>query len=116
MDDSRPSYDLKAPGAAGQALRLPGQRSFPPLDERLVEPEVTRDEIIGGRRAVAFPAEAPHAEQRGELQHGPRAHGAPGYVAAGDLLTRPDLKSDFASDVCVRRAGVDPQTDTRYLE
>jgi len=33
-----------------------------------------------------------------------------------DLLTRFDQKSDFASDVCVRREGVDPQTGKRHLE
>jgi hypothetical protein len=116
MGEDRPAYSLKAPGATARSLHLPGRDSFPPLDERLVEPEVTRDEIIGGRRAVAFPAESPHADQHGELQYVLRAHVAPGYIAAVDLLTRHDFMSDFASDVCVRRAGVDPQTDTRYLE
>jgi hypothetical protein len=33
-----------------------------------------------------------------------------------DLLTRFDLKSDFASNVCVRRESVDPQTGKRHLE
>jgi hypothetical protein len=89
---------------------------FPPVDEHLVEPEVTRDEIIGGRRVVAFPAEAPHADQHGRLNYVLWAHVAPGYVAALGLLTRFDQDSDFASDVCVRRAGVDPQTGTRHLE
>src|SRR4051812_5791257 len=116
MSEDRPAYSLKAPGASARSLQLPGRDSVPPLDEHLVEPEVTRDEIIGGRRVIAFPAEPPHADQHGELQYVLRAHVAPGYVAAVDLLTRLDLKSDFASDVCVRRAGVDPQTGTRYLE
>jgi hypothetical protein len=89
---------------------------FPPVDEYLVEPEVTRDEVIGGRWVVALPAEAPHADQHGELNYVLRAHVAPGYVAALSLLTRFDQDSDFASDVCMRRAGVDPQTGTRYLE
>jgi hypothetical protein len=89
---------------------------FPPVDEHLVEPEVTRDEIIGGRRVVAFPADAPHADQHGELNYVLSAHVAPGYVAALGLLTRFDQDSDFASDVCVRREGVDPQTGKRHLE
>src|SRR3954465_5513598 len=89
---------------------------FPPVDEHLVEPEVTRDEIIGGRRVVAFPADAPHADQHGELNYVLSAHVAPGYVAALGLLTRFDQDSDFASDVCGRRAGVDPQTGKRHLE
>jgi putative restriction endonuclease len=116
MDEEHPAYILKAPGASGRPLRLPGRGPFPPVDEHLVEPEVTRDEIIGGRRVVAFPAEAAHADQHGELHYVLRAHVAPGYVAAVDLLTRLDLKSDFASDVCVRKAGLDPQTGRRHLE
>jgi hypothetical protein len=115
MDDGRPVY-LKAPGASGPSVHLPGRGPFPPVDEHLVEPEVTRDEIIEGRRVVAMPALEPHADQHGELHFVLRAHVAPGYLAAVDLLTRFALKSDFASDVCVRRAGVDPQTGTRYLE
>jgi putative restriction endonuclease len=116
MDEKRPAYSLRAPGASGRSLHLPGRGPFPPVDEHLVEPEVTRDEIIGGRRVVAFPAEAPHADQHGQLNYVLRAHVAPGYVAAVDLLTRVDQKSDFASDVCVRREGVDPQTGKRHLE
>ena len=116
MDEDRPGYNLKAPGASDHSVHLPGQGSLPPIDEHLVEPEVTRDEIIEGRRVVAMPALAPHADQHGELHFVLRAHVAPGYLAAVDLLTRFTQKSDFASDVCVRRAGVDPQTGTRYLE
>lgn len=89
---------------------------LPPVDDHLVEPEVTRDEIIGGRRVVAYPAEAPHADQHGRLNYVVRAHVASDYVASLGLLTRFDQDSDFASDVCVRRAGVDPRTGTRYLE
>ena len=64
MDDRRPTYDFKAPGASGPSQRLPGRSSFPPVDEHLVEPEVTRDEIIGGRRVVALPAKEPHATRQ----------------------------------------------------
>ena len=116
MDEHRPVYSLKAPGRSGHSLHLPGRGSFPPVDEHLVEPEVTRDEIIGGRRIVATPALEPHADQHGELQYVLRAHVAPGYLASVDLLTRFDVKSDFASDACVRKAGTDPQTSARYLE
>src|SRR3954452_24271671 len=116
MSEERPGYSLKAPGASGRSLHLPGRGPFPPVDEHLVEPEVTRDEIIGGRRVVAFPADAPHADQHDRLQYVLHAHIAPGYVASVDLLTRFDQKSDFASDACVRREGVDPQTGKRHLE
>jgi hypothetical protein len=86
------------------------------VDDHLVEPEVTRDEMIGGVRVVASPAQPPHAEQHTELDYVLRAHVAPGYRAATDLLTRHDEESDFASDTCVRKEGTDPDTGGRYLE
>jgi hypothetical protein len=113
----RRAYSLKAPGRSGSgaSLRLPG-RDFPRVDDRLVVPEVTRDEIISGRRVVAHPAQAPHADQHGELHYVLRAHIAPGYLASIDLLTRHSEDSDFASDSCVYKKGIDPATGTRYLE
>jgi hypothetical protein len=116
MGDPRSGYDLKAPGAGGQSLRLPGQRSFPPVDEHLVEPEVTRDEIIGGRRVTAMPAKEPHATRQFQLDYVLKPHIAPGYIGAADLITRVDVDSDFASDACVYKDETDPQTGTRYLE
>lgn len=116
MGGSRHPYDLKAPGASGQPISLPGRRSFPPLDEHLVEPEATRDEIIGGRRVVAQPAQEPHATRQFTLDYVLAPHIAPGYTGATDLLTRVDWDSDFASDACVYRSGADPQTGTRHLE
>jgi len=116
MDEHRPAYRLKAPGSpgSGNPLRLPGR--FPEIDDHLVEPEVTRDEIIGGRRVVAAPAMEPHATQHTELDYVLRAHVSPGYRAAADLLTRHDEESDFATDVCVLRKGTNPETGGRYLE
>jgi hypothetical protein len=116
MGDHRPNYELKAPGASGQALHLPCERSFPPVDEHLVDPEMTRDEIIGGRRVVAMPAHPPHATRQFKLDYVLAPHVAPGYVGAADLLTRVDVDSDFASDACVYKDGIDPQTGSRYLE
>lgn len=91
-------------------------RGFPGIDDRLVEPEVTRDEIIGGLRVVASPALEPHATQHTELDYVLRAHVSPGYRAAADLLTRHDEESDFATDVCVFKKGTDPATGGRNLE
>jgi hypothetical protein len=118
MDENRRGYNLKAPGpsGAGSSMRLPGRGSFPRVDDHLVEAEVTRDEIIGGHRIVASPAQPPHADQHNELDFVLRALVAPGYRAAVDLLTRHDQESDFASDTCVRKEGVDPSTGARYLE
>lgn len=118
MDENRPAYRLKAPGPMDTVspLRLPGRGSFPRVDDHLVEPEVTRDEIIGGQRVVASPAKRPHARQHARLDYLIQAHVPPGYNAATDLLTRHDEESDFASDTCVYKDGVDPETGARYLE
>jgi len=118
MDEKRAAYSLKAPGrvVSAPALRLPGRGAFPAVDDHLVEPEVTRDEIIGGRRMVASPAEMPHAIRHTDLDYLIRAHVAPGYTTAADLITRFDEDSDFASDVAVLRNGIDPETGSRYLE
>ncbi|MFL6235224.1 MAG: Uma2 family endonuclease [Thermoanaerobaculia bacterium] len=118
MDENRRGYDLKAPGHAGggSSMRLPGRGPFPRVDDHLVEPEVTRDEIIGGHRVVALPANPPHANQQSRLDYVLQAQVAPGYIASADLLTRYDQESDFASDACIYKDGVDPATGTRYLE
>ncbi|HEV7506170.1 MAG TPA: hypothetical protein VGS07_14770 [Thermoanaerobaculia bacterium] len=117
MDENRTRYSLKAPGrGGGSPQRLPGRGSFPRVDDHLVEPEITRDEIIGGRRVIAMPALPPHADRQSTVDRVIGSCAAPGYTAAAELLTRVDEDSDFATDVCVRRDGVDPETGARYLE
>jgi hypothetical protein len=118
MDEKRASYSLKAPGSrgSGYALHMPGRGSFPRVDDHLVVPEVTRDEMISGRRVTASPAHPPHATRHHDLDYVIRAHVAPGYQGATDLLTRHDEDSDFATDVCVYKVGIDPETGARYLE
>jgi hypothetical protein len=116
MDEKRSGLSLKAPARSGGSLHLPGRGSFPLVDDHLVEPEVTRDEILNGRRVVAFPAEAPHGDKQVDLDTLLRVHVAPGFIASADLISRFAAKSDFASDTCVRRAGIDPATGRRYLE
>ncbi len=116
MDEKRAGMSLKAPAASGASLRLPGRGSSPAVDDHLVVPEVTRDEIIAGRKVVAFPAEAPHGDKQVDLDSLLRFHVAPGYVVSADLITRFAVDSDFASDTCVRREGTDPATGRRYLE
>lgn len=81
-----------------------------------MKPEVSRDEMIGGRRVVASPAQAPHANRQCALDFILYSHAAHGYIASADLLTRHDRESDFASDGCVYKDGVDPETGSRYLE
>jgi hypothetical protein len=118
MDEKRAAYSLKAPGRSGYSspMHLPGRGPLPRVDDHLVEPEITRDEIIGGQRRVALPAQPPHATKHVDLDFVLRAHVAPGYRAASDLLTRHDQSSDFATDVCIYKDGVDPETGARYLE
>jgi hypothetical protein len=116
MDEKRSGMSLKAPGSSGGPLRLPGRGPSPAVDDHLVVPEVTRDEIIAGRKVVAFPAEAPHGDKQVDLDTLLRLHVAPGYVVSADLITRFAVDSDFASDTCVRREGVDPATGRRHLE
>ena len=82
---------------------MPAMESFPAVDDHLVQPEVTRDEIIGGQRVVLSPAKEPHATQQTRLNYVIGAPVAPGYIAATDLLTRHGEESDFATP-CVPRS------------
>ncbi|HEY9014578.1 MAG TPA: Uma2 family endonuclease [Gemmatimonadales bacterium] len=116
MDEKRTGYSLRAPGFSGPSQYLPGRGSFPRVDDHLVVPELTRDEIINGRRVVAHPALPPHANQHSDLDYVLRAHAAPGYRSASDLLTRVGEKSDFATDACIYKEGLDPSTGARHLE
>jgi hypothetical protein len=116
MDERRAGYSLKGPGRSGTPMHLPGRGPFPRVDDHLVQPEVTRDEIIGGRKVVASPAQPPHADQHSRLAYILEAHTATGYQASADLLTRHDRDSDFATDACIYKQGIDPETGARYLE
>jgi hypothetical protein len=118
MGENRGGYDLKEPGHSdGDTLRhLLSPGPFPRVDDHPVEPEVTRDEIVGGHRIIKLPANPPHANQWGRLNYVLLPHVVPGYIAATDLLTRFDQESDFASDTCIYKNGVDPATGARYLE
>jgi hypothetical protein len=94
----------------------PRKKSFPPVDDHLVVPEVTRDEMIRGRKVVAMAALPPHADAQTGANFLLAAHVAPGYVASTELLTRVSEGSDFATDVSIRKEGIDPQSGQRYLE
>ena len=89
---------------------------MPKVDDHLVVPETTRDELVRGRKVIAQPAAPPHADRHAQVDYVIRAHAAPGYVASSDLLTRVGPGSDFATDTSVRREGIDPETGSRYLE
>lgn len=114
--DPRSSYSLVAPGeSVAHSYVMPGARQFPRVDEHLVEPE-TRQELVRGRLSATPPAKEPHAEHHSRLSAEVEVAAAPDYIVASDLLTRVGDESNFATDVCVRRAGIDPSTGARYLE
>jgi hypothetical protein len=98
--------DLSSPGSAPE---------WPRIDDHIVQPE-TRQEIVRGERVEALPANAPHGDRHNELDYVIRGNVAEGYVPSSDLLTRVGPRSNFATDVCIRRRGTDPLTGTRYLE
>lgn len=118
MDPKSPHPAMMAPGASSSSpLHCPRTEDpWPPVDDHLVEPEVTRDEMIRGRKILAVPALDPHADQQSRLDYLVNAHVRPGYVVSTELLTRVAPRSDFATDVCIRQAGTDPKTRRRYLE
>ncbi len=88
---------------------------MPGVDDRLAIPEAG-EEFIDGVRCKVIAEEAEHADPQCQLAYVVRACVADGYIASTELLTRSDRDNDFATDVCVRRAGKDPQTGQRYLE
>ena len=100
----------------GQPTPAPFPAPFPRVDDHIVQPEVTRDEVICGRKVVAMPANPPHADTQVQVDFVIMPHVREGYVASADLLTRVSDKSNFATDVGIRKEGIDPQTDARYLE
>jgi hypothetical protein len=116
--DPKSTGFLAAPSATGPALRFPGMHdheAMPRLDEHLVA-DGTREEVLRGQRIIAAPAKEPHADPHCRLDYLISAAAAPGYITSSDLLTRAGPGSEFATDTSVRRHGIDPTTNTRYLE
>jgi hypothetical protein len=116
-----PSMVFAPPRANAAALSFPPpehapEPRFPAVDERLVKPEVTRDEVIRGRKLVAAPALGPHGDAHADVDAVVRWHVREGYRASIDLLTRVSEGSDFATDLSIRREGEDPRTGKRHLE
>lgn len=107
--EPKPPRRVQAPVEGEASVRMPR------VDEHVVRPE-TREELVRGRAVVAMPAKEPHAERHFLLDHLAGGVLAPGYVGATDLLTRAGPGSDFATDTCIRREGIDPATGARYLE
>jgi hypothetical protein len=119
MDPKSTSGMLLAPphhGGGAASFRMPSREPFPPLDEHLVRPEVTRDEMLRGRGIIAMPALPPHADRHCELDYVIRGNVKAGYIPSTELLTRVAGGSDFATDTCIRKDGKDPASGGRYLE
>jgi len=92
------------------------KRIFPRIDDHLIKPEVSQFELIRGREVDVSGADPPHADAQSRLSFLILAHVVAGFIVASELLTRMAEKSNFATDVCIRKDGIDPDTNTRYLE
>jgi hypothetical protein len=89
---------------------------FPRLEDRLVPDEDSPYEMIRGEKVMALPAKAEHADAQLRAAVGVDLFLRDDYVAAVEMLTRVGVGSDFATDVSVRKRGLDPATGERYLE
>jgi hypothetical protein len=123
MDSKHDRSGMYAPGVSYDgAARLPGSdgpanqpTNQPKLDEHVVQSE-SREEMVRGERILAMPSLPPHGDQHFRLDYVIGAHLKTGYVGSTDMLTRSSVESDFATDTCVRKTGIDPATNERYLE
>lgn len=96
--------------------RNKNRSAFPRVDDHLVVPELTRDEVLGGRQIIAAPCDPPHADGHALLSSVMQVSSSPDYQSATDLLTRVNEGSNFATDTSIRKKGEDPETGARYLE
>ncbi len=115
---AEPQPAIREPGKSRPAIRLPGRRERLAPDDHLARPEYGEfgEEVIDGVRMECSPATEEHADPQCRLAAVVSVCTAKGYVASTELLTRTEAESDFATDVCVRQGGVDPETGGRYLE
>lgn len=108
---------MTEPESSPAAAETSPANAYPRVDDYLDEPnEVDRWERIGGQRREAFPASLEHGDPHFELDALLKAHLADSYVGSVDLKTRVSEEHEYASDTCLRQAGTDPATGTRYLE
>ncbi|MCP4006442.1 MAG: hypothetical protein GY725_19860 [bacterium] len=97
-------------------MSLTAEREWPPLEDHLDPPEITRYERQEFERLEAPYADPEHGDFHFRLNRLLATHLAEGYVGSVDLKTRVAEGSDFASDTCIRKDGDDPRTGVRYLE
>ncbi len=109
--------DAYSPGSVERRAKpVAPPYAFPPIDEHIVVPEVSRVELLDGREVVDVGSLPPHADAQALTGFLLAAHVLAAYVVATELLTRSAVESDFATDVCIRKRGMDPGTGSRYLE
>jgi hypothetical protein len=98
---------------------MPGSGSshsaWPRVSDYVVEPEADIELFQGQIREVLH-AGPLHSQQLNQVSYVLGACVAPGHGVDVDLLTRQDAENNFASDLCIRKDGIDPDTDDRYLE
>ena len=102
-------------GAPNRSTDTGGASRWPDPDEHLVEPDTWR-EVIDGEIVELAPSRPGHGDAHCRLDAAIGLSVADGYIASSDLLTRRDAANDFATDTCVRKVGIDPDTGCRYLE
>jgi hypothetical protein len=114
--DPKPRRRVRAP-AEGEPTppARPDPATFPRVDTPLVRPE-TREELFHGRLVVAAPAHLPHARRQAKTASVAEFTTAADYQTATELLTCTGTDTNFATDVCILRKGIDPATGARYLE
>ncbi len=111
------SSSLSFPGhSSNSGLMDDSSVGFPKVDDHLVKPEVSRDEIIRGRKIVTMGAKPEHAKAHMRADFLITPHVVDTHDAGTDLLTRVNQGSNFATDVAVYKKGIDPATGVRYLE
>jgi hypothetical protein len=98
---------------------MPGSGSshstWPRVSDYVVEPE-TDIELFQGQIREVLHAGPLHSQQLNQVSFVLGACVAPGHGVDIDLLTRQDAENNFSSDLCIRKDGIDPDTDDRYLE
>jgi hypothetical protein len=111
---SSPTYSF--PSRELHPTPRPTPTPFPRVDDHIVVPEGTGEEVIRNRKVIALPANEEHGDAQAHLGAVLSFQLRPGYVLSVELLTRVLVGSNFATDVCIRKAGIDPTTGVRFLE
>jgi Uma2 family endonuclease len=111
---AHPQHQPEPPHGRGRR-RGPDSMPAPAVDERLVMPE-SRFEVIDGEVFYVAPCDEPHGTVHASLSAILKAHAAPGYQTAVDMLTRTAQKGDMAPDASVFPLARDARTGGRQIE